>query len=77
MPNERCARDRLPGCGFCFALDFLPRSEDTVSLASALGICVDFSFDRGAVAHMGAMAFPALFSLCQVRMAGTPARAHR
>ena len=46
-------RHRLSRCGFCFALDFLSRSEDTVSRAFALGICVDFSFDRRALAHTG------------------------
>src|SRR5262249_26328493 len=76
LPNERLARHRLPRCGLCFALDFLSRSENTVSCASAMGIRVDFSLDPGAVAHLGTMAFPALFSLCQIRMAGTPARAH-
>ena len=76
VPNERGARFRLPSYGFCFALDLLSRRKDKVSRVVAMGICVDFSFDPDAVAHLGAMAFPALFSLCQVRMVWTPARAH-
>ena len=76
MPNERHARYRLPRCDFCIALDVLSRSEDPISRAAAVEICVDFSPNPGALAHLGTMAFPALFSLCQIRMAGTPARAH-
>src|SRR5262245_60278559 len=76
MPNQRSARHRLSRYGFCFALDFLSRSKDKVSRAVAVGICVDFSFDTCSMAHPVPMAFPALFSLCQVRMAWTHARAH-
>ena len=66
-----------PAVVLCFGLDFLSRSEDTVSRASAVAICTNLSFDPGAVAHLGAMAFPALLSLFdQVRMAGTLARAY-
>ena len=76
VPNERRARDRLSHCGFRFALDFLSHSEDQVSRAAAVGICGDLSVDCDALAHLGAMAFSALFSLRQVRLVGTLAWAY-
>src|SRR5258705_6128426 len=35
----------LSRCGFCFVLDFLSRTEGTISRPSPVGLCVDFSFD--------------------------------
>src|SRR6266478_9768961 len=66
----------ITGAMFCGICGYERRRRRRMWFAG-VWICADFSPDRGALAHLGGMAFPALFPFFgQVRMAGTPARAH-
>src|SRR2546429_418065 len=76
--DQRFARHRLSGHDFSYPVSLLPRSAYAISRPVAMGISCDLHSDRRAMAHLGAMAFPRVFSLSsQLGVAWPSARTYR